>query len=309
MSLPAHKTTVSRPDTYGFALALAGVAFIGAGAVMSVASEVGPMGSAFWRFLLGAAICGFMTRLVNGPGAWDEILALFGRRDVWIAGLAFVMVVALWYSGMRLSSVATTSALHNLSPLVLTLSAWLIYARVPSARVIAGIAVALSGSVTLAAHSGSISGQALSGDLLALASAVFLAIYYSTVTSISRDVHPWTLMTVLSSICAVPFLGMTLMMEEQIAPWTVPGWAIVIGLALACQLFGQSCLAQASRKLGAFRVTAVTLSEPACSALMASAVLSAPLYPVHVLGIALIGAGLWVIMQPEVPSRARVQPA
>ena len=299
MSLRDDGITVREFSVPSVSIAVSGVFFIAAGAVLAMSSESGPVATGFWRFAGGAVLCGALTLALNGPGALGEMAGLLRRRETWIASLGFAGMAAFWYSGMRLSSVATTSALHNLSPLVLALTAWLVFRRRPSRRLATGIAAAVAGMVVLAMHSGSLSGQALAGDVLALISAGFLALYYVHLTAISREAHPWSVMATVSALTAVPLFVAALVMEGEIAPATTGGWLTVIGLALAAQVLGQSCLAVASRRLGAFGMTTITLAEPAFAAIMAAAMLGAAVHGAHVLGIALTAGGLWVILTGE----------
>ncbi len=309
MTSLARDTSVPSGSLTGLALALAGVLFIALGVILAISSPLGPFATAFWRMAIGSVLCVTMARALLGPQTIDQVKALLRDRDAWIAGLAFTVMVAFWYSGMRMSSAATTSALHNLSPLVLALSAWFIFKNRPPARQMLGIAVAVGGMVVLTGHSGSMSDRALIGDLLALASAGFLAVYYVRLTVLSRGAHPWIVMGVISMVSAPFLLVLSLATEPVQLPDTTRDWGVLLALALATQVLGQSCLAHASRRLGAFGMTAVTLTEPAFTAVLAALFLVSPIHGIHVVGIVVISAGLWVIMTPGRQRPPQTRPA
>lgn len=297
MLLLSTRTVLSKQNLTAVSLALLGVISIAAGVVLAISSELGPFATAFWRFAFGGAACGCLSFWVLGAGAIPQFIRLLGKPEMWLAGVAFALVIAFWYSGMRISSVATTSTFHNMTPLLLALSAWIFFGAQPSAQVLAGLAVALTGATVLAMQSGELDEQTFEGDLLALASAGFLAVYYYLLTRLSREAHPWVVMTIISLISAAVLLAITFAFEDALAPSTVSGWVIVAALGITTMVLGQALLAWASDRLGAFGIGSVTLLEPGFSALLATIFIAAPLHSQHLIGMCLTFAGLFVILE------------
>lgn len=312
MLLLASRTILSKENLSAFGLALLGVISISAGVVLAVSSEIGPCATAFWRFAFGGTACACLSFWVLGSDAIPQYLRLLRKPEMWLAGVSLALMVAFWYSGMRISSVATTSSFHNMTPLLLALSAWLFSGRRPPAQVLSGLAIALSGATVLAMQSGGLDDQTLEGDMLAFASAGFLAAYYCCLAKLTRNAHPWAVMTVVSIISASVLLAIAAAYEDKLAPSSVSGWTIIAALGLSTMVFGQSLLAWASRRLGAFGIGSVTLLEPGFSAILATIFIAAPLHAQHLIGMCLTFAGLFVILehrsrtvQPATPLRAK----
>lgn len=307
MILLAIRSLFSESSTGSIFLALLGVLSIALGVVLAISSETGPSATAFWRFVFGGAGCAALSCAVLGGGVWAELHKVLGRPEMWVAGISFALSMAFWYSGMRISSVATTSTFHNMSPLLLAVVAWFVFGMRPSRQVLAGLAVALIGAALLAFQSGGLEDQTLEGDLLALISAGFLAVFYTCLTRLSRDCHPWIIMTVVSFISAVILLAIAVASEDVLVPQSRFGWSIVIALGLVTQVLGQSLMGWASKRLGAFGICSITLTEPALSALMAAFLIAAPLHGPHLIGMALTATGLFVILEHR--HRVRSEPA
>ena len=288
------ENVIARSPTFAASLlAFFGVGCIAGGALIAASVDVPPVATGFWRMALAGPLC-LLIAMLGGKGApMAGIGPLLRGRHIWIAGVAFALTIGLWYSGQRLSSIASTSALHNLAPIMIVSLAWLMSGIVPRALTMAGIASALAGATLLALHSGGLSDRALQGDLLALASAAALAAYYSAIARLSRGVGIWLIMAAVSIIAAPPLLLLSLCVETRLMPGTASEWGALAVLAVFGQVLGQGLLAFAARSLGALGISVAALAEPAMAALLATILLGAPAYLPHMLGLALVLTGIW----------------
>jgi drug/metabolite transporter (DMT)-like permease len=131
-------------------VALFGVTCIAGGALIAASVALPPMATGFWRLALAGPICLLICLWAGGGTSRAGVLDLLLRRHVWIAGAAFALTLGLWYSGQRLSSITSTSALHNLAPILIVSLAWIATGVAPRALTVAGIASALAGATLLA---------------------------------------------------------------------------------------------------------------------------------------------------------------
>jgi len=294
---------IDRQTTLGASLlAFLGVGCIAGGALIAASVDVPPIATGFWRMALAGPMC-LLVALRCGNGVpWRAMGPLMRGPHIWIAGVTFALTISLWYSGQRLSSIASTSALHNLAPIMIVSLAWLISGIAPRAVVIAGIASALIGATLLTFHSGGLSDRALQGDLLALASAATLAAYYSAIAKLSRGAGIWLIMAMVSIIAAPPLLLLSLAVETRVMPGTPGEWGALAALAVLGQIMGQGLLAFAARRLGALGISVAALSEPAMAALFAALLLGAPAYVAHVFGTALVLIGVWFCRSGRQPA-------
>jgi len=286
----------------GMALAIAGVVGLAWGAVLAASSDVGPLATAFWRMALTLPVCALLLLWHRSGQRLGTLLRESAQKHVWIAAPAFAATLMLWYAGQRLSSVATTSAMVNLSPVLVMLFVWLRYDRRPTARLLSGLGLAIGGAVVLALHSHALSDRALSGDLLALTGAATLAVYYVCITRLCRQVSAWEAMFLISLV-ATPLLWVAALTEAgPVAPSDGSGWMSLIALALIGQVGGQAALAAASRTLGALGTSAAALGEPAVAAMLAVLFLAAPVHALQAVGIAAVALGIWMA-QARAPGR------
>lgn len=288
-----NERRISASCVTALTIAALGVLCIAMGAVLAAASETPPIATAFWRMVIAAPLCLSLAVVSHGRTTLRSMQMLLSERWAWIAGGAFALMLIFWYTGQRLSSVASTSALINLAPVLIVTIGWLLTGCKPRAMIFLGVTAAFSGAAFLALHSGSLSERALHGDALACAAAVPLALYYATITRLSRTADAWSIMAAVSVVAAPILLVCALCFGSDIAPVSAVGWGKVILLAIFSQVLGQACLAHASRKLGAIGISSVALAEPAVAALLAMALLGAPIAVLQVLGIALVIIGIW----------------
>ncbi len=286
---PAQRPTAA----LALLVALFGVACIAGGAVLAATSEVPAVATAFWRMALAAPICLALAFLAEGPALWRSLARLLARGGVWIAGAAFALTLIFWYAGQRLSSVASTSALHNLAPVLLVTVGWLFHGRKPRVTTALGVAAATAGAILVALHGGSITERTLQGDTLACFAAAALAVYYAQITRLGGVAGAWPIMAVVSLIAAPILLATTLVFEAQAIPATASGWVKLVALAVLAQAMGQACLARAARRLGPVGISAAALAEPGLAAALAIGLLAAPAHAAQLLGVALISAGIW----------------
>jgi drug/metabolite transporter (DMT)-like permease len=80
--------------------------------------------------------------------------------------------------------------------------------------------------------------RALQGDLLALASAATLAIYYTAITKMSRGVGIWMVMAVVSIIAAASLLALSFALETRHLPTGFGEWGALAMLAVLGQVLG-----------------------------------------------------------------------
>lgn len=275
-------------------LAVTGIAF---GAVLAATSEVGPLATAAWRMLLAAPICFVLCLSHSGIDNFRSMAALLQRPDTWLAGAAFALVLLLWYSGQRLSSVASTSALHNMTPMYVLGFMWLVHCLRPEKRTVWGVGLGIAGASLLAWHSDGTAEHGLIGDALAAGSAACLATYYLIVTRLAGQAPAMVIMTVVS-LTALPIaLPAALLLEIDVLPSGAGGWLTLLGVALCGQVIGQALLAYAARRLGAGGISVITLAEPALATLLSVMLMAVAFSSLQALAIGLTIFGVYLSQQ------------
>ena len=118
-------------------------------------SELGPTATAFHRVFLAApllwAVLLWSDRRAPAPPA--SARAWPRRREAWLliaAGVAFAGDLGIWHWSVQLTSVANSTLLANLTPIFVTLAAWLLFGELIDAWTLVGALVIFSGGLYVA---------------------------------------------------------------------------------------------------------------------------------------------------------------
>ena len=270
----------------------AGATAIASSALFVKVSETGPVATAFWRVFLALPLL-WVWALAGGWHAHAENYR--ARRGwMWAAGIFFVGDLAVWHWSILLTSVANATLLANLAPIFVTLAAWLIFRRAPTAIFLAGLSLALAGMALLIGGDFSLADRALVGNLLGVLTAMFYAGYQMVVTRLRADISTASIMAWSSAITALVLLPLALASGEQLLPGTAMGWLKLAGLALISQVAGQSLIAYAMAHLPATLSSVALLLQPVIAALLAAVLLGEALQPLQIAGGIMMLAGIGI---------------
>ena len=185
-----------------------------------------------------------------------------------LSGLCLALHFLTWFESLKWTSLAVSTVLVSTEAIFTALGfALFLKGRIPPLGR-AAILLAFAGSAVLALAGGA--GQAvLYGNLLALASAVFVSVY-TLIGSVQRAALSTTVYTFLTYLaCLAALLVMALASHTPLVGYG--GQEILIGLALAvlCTLMGHSLFSWCLKFLSPAYVSAVKLCEPVVSGLLA----------------------------------------
>jgi drug/metabolite transporter (DMT)-like permease len=280
---------------------LAGAVAIAASPLFVKVSEAGPIATGFWRVALALPVLWAWSAIESREHHAASFAA--NRRLMVAAGLLFAGDLAVWHWSIVLTTVATATLLANLAPIFVTLAVWLWYRRRPGAAFIVGMAVALAGMAALLGSDIQLSGKALAGDCLGVATAMFYAGYQLAVTRLRARASTSSIMAWSGLVTACALLPLALASGEQILPATAMGWVKLFGLALISQAAGQSLIAWAMAHLPATFSSVGLLLQPVIAALFAWMLLGETLGGVAIAGGVAVLVGIAIAHQAEVARR------
>jgi len=224
------------------------------------------------------------------------------RRDLGLlvlSGLCLGLHFATWIASLAYTSVACSVALVSTGPVFVGLGSWLFLRERLRRMTIWGIVLAAVGSLIIGWGDIGQAQNKLTGDLLALAGAVFVAGYLM----IGRKVRArHALITYIAPVYAVAMLILLMIVWIGRQPmlgysWRAYAWVLLLGLLP--QLLGHSTLNWAVRHLSATFVSIVTLAEPICSGVLAFLVLHEAITVSTGLGAAFVLAGIYIASYAE----------
>lgn len=219
------------------------------------------------------------------------------RLGILISGFLFCADMLANHWAVRLTSVANTSLLMNLTPVFVIVIAYLFLHERQSRLSVIGVVAATAGALVLVGDSYTLGREQLIGDGLAL----FSALLYAAFMVLTKALRSWVSVTRLlkwhTGLSVLFLIPLVATGDSQVFPLTVQGWVTVIGLAVISQLIGHGLMAYAVKHVSAGISSISTLIIPMLSTIMAWMFLGEPIEPHHVLGgsFVLVGIGLYAL--------------
>lgn len=281
-------------DKLALAALVAGAIGIAFAPIFVRLSEVGPVATAFWRVLLALPLTALWAGVQRGQGGALERTGL-----AWIAaaGLFFAADLGVWHWSIQLTSVANSTFLVNLAPVLVTLGAWLMFRERARPVFFAGLLLALAGAALLVGATVQAHARALAGDLLALLTAVFYAGYQLSIKRARGSHATARIMLVSGAFCSAVLLPVAVAMGEALLPASSAGWLVLIGLAVVCQFGGQNLITYAVAHLPANFSSVSLLLQPVAASLFAWIFFGEALSGLQWLGGAAVLAGIYLAKQ------------
>ncbi len=225
------------------------------------------------------------------------------RRLLLGSGLALAAHFATWVPAVTLTSVASATALGATSPVWNALIARLSGQHVPR-RVWLGIGVALLGVLVLTGVDLRVSGDALVGDLLALAGGMFAAVYVAVGGAARQTMSTTSYAFACYAICAVVLLVVCLVGGVRLGGYSADTWLKLVVLTVVAQLLGHTIFNRVVGSVGPVVVSLCILFEVPGAALIAAIWLGQvpPLAALPAAVLVLAGVALVVTGRPAKPS-------
>jgi drug/metabolite transporter (DMT)-like permease len=248
---------------------------------------------AFWRNALAVGV------LVPTAAATrrDELRGLdrSGLLLCGLAGVALAVHFGTWVPSAKLTTAAAATAMVSTQPIWAALIA--VARRVPVAgSTWVGIAVAVLGTALATGADVTVSGRAVVGDLLAIAGGIAGAVYTTLGAQARARTSTTTYTTICYSVCAVLLGAVCLAFRVPIHGFDLRTWLAIGAMTVGPQLLGHSLINYALHRASATTMTVLLLIEVPGAALLAWVWLGQAPRPASLPGIALLLAGVLVVV-------------
>ncbi|MET9292482.1 DMT family transporter [Streptomyces sp. NPDC003077] len=263
------------------AMVLFAVCCLALGGVFVRWSEAGPVATGAYRSLFAAplllGISLAMSRKSspkrngneNDAGADGVKTHRIGRRDQLLIALGGIFLAAdlcLWNISFLYTSLAEANLLANLVPFIIAPLCFLLFGdRVPW-RLVFPALLALAGLYVLVILGTGLDPDHLRGDLLALTTAVFYALFLVVAKGLRERYEATRIMAGLSLVCAVVCFAVAAVMGESVFPTSAKGWLVLVALAVTSQVLGQTLMAHAVKFLPLQLAAVFVLLQPVAAA-------------------------------------------
>jgi len=236
-----------------------GACVIGFSPILVRLTQTGPAAAGVWRLVFALPLLGTMTRRAAGRIARPSSLAL-------LAGVMFALDLGFWHYGIKYTSVANATVLPNLTPVVVTAFAWVVFKQRPRPLFLLALAVAIAGAMLMASQRGGAPGiNPPLGDALSATTALWYALYMLAVTA-ARERETASAVMFWSSAAGAPLLlAAALALGETIFPRAAWGWAACVALGVM-HVAGQGSIAWAMGRLPTPTASVVVLVQPVVAA-------------------------------------------
>jgi drug/metabolite transporter (DMT)-like permease len=272
---------------------LTGAAAIALAPIFVRLSDVGPAAKAFWRlfFALPFLWAGvWISSRRRGSGGFPRSGPEFGMMAA--AGLFFAADLSVWHLSLKYTTVANATLLPNFAPVFVALGAWIFLKERIRLRFLAGMAIAVAGTVLMVGTSFTIDMARFWGDALGLATAVFYSGYILTVKSLRSRFSTLVVMACGGTVTCAAVLAVALAAGEKLLPGSARGWAVLVALGIVSHVCGQGLITYALAHLKAGFSSVGLLLQPVLATLLAWAVFHETLNPLQAAGGALVLAGI-----------------
>ena len=186
-----------------------------------------------------------------------------------MAGLFLACHFATWITSLSYTTVASSVVLVNTIPIWVALINFLRGVQRPSRNMWFCVALSFIGAAIVGYGDLSFSGEALWGDFLAVAGAVFAAGYILFGKEVRGKLTLMPYVALCYGTAAALLWGAVLAMGLPIVGFTTATWGAFFGMALFSQVIGHSSYNWALRYFSAGFVAIMLLGEPIGGALLA----------------------------------------
>ncbi|MDE2968817.1 MAG: DMT family transporter [Chloroflexota bacterium] len=229
---------------------------------------------------------------------WGALSSLTRRQWglVLAASVCLAAHFAFWIASLEHTSVASSVVIVTSNPVMVAIGAALFLRERSSPRVVAGIAIAVTGGLVIALGDWDLGARRLFGDFLALLGAVAVAGYYIAGRSLRERLSILGYIAPVYGTAAVILVAAALATGSRLTGFGIEVYGWLVLLALLPQLVGHSSLNWSLGYLPATLVATAVMAEPIGASLLAWAVLDEAPPVATVAGGALVLAGVFTTL-------------
>lgn len=270
MSRVASPAAHARPLPPGLVLVAAVLAIAWAGPLIRFATAPA-LAVSMWRLIISVAFIALVLALRQG--SLDGVgPVLRGRGGVLalMAGLFLAAHFWSWIASLSLTTVASSVVLVNTQPIFVALLSVAFLGERPRFWQWMGIVVAVGGAVMVGWGDFGVGRDALLGDLLAVAGALFASCYYVIGRRLRRELDLWAYVGVVYGVAALALTAAVLAHPGvTMTGYPMGDWAIFLALAAGPMMIGHTGVNYALRYIPAYVANVAVLGEPIGATLIA----------------------------------------
>ena len=259
-------------------------------------ADAPPFAIAFYRCAFAAAIL-LPIALVRHR---DELRALSRRRWLLLlaSGVALAAHFATWIPSITLTTIAASAVLVQTTPIWVALFGRFLGER-PARGTLLGVGVALVGTLVISGGGFEGGTRAIAGDLLAVAGAIFAAVYVLLGRSLRQGISVTSYTGVVYSVSAIALAGVMLVAGTPFTGFEPKVWLLFALITAGPQFGGHTVFNYLLEHLRASVVAVALLAEPVGATILAFAILGETPGVLTLVGGAIVLAGVYLAIRAE----------
>lgn len=186
-----------------------------------------------------------------------------------LSGIFLALHFAAWITSLEYTTITSSTVLVTLQPLFVMLGGFWLFGETVGWQAFSGAILSIAGGVILGYGDFALGGDALWGDCLALAGALFVACYLLIGRNVRKQVD-WLpyVYTVYCSAAVMLWLG-AWMARQPLTGYSFATWGWLLALAIVPNVLGHSVFNWALKYVNAAVVSVSILGEPVGATILA----------------------------------------
>lgn len=244
----------------------------------------------------------YLTNLLMLPLVWKyrtELLHLTARqwRLLAASGIMLALHFLLWMSSLRLTTVASSTVILTLEPVIVMLGSYWLFRTKANKMMLAGMSIAMVGSIIIGSGDFKLSGDALLGDILSFLGAAAVAIHMMIGKQLRKDMSAFAYNFWVFFIAATALALYNLARGYSFTGYSAKEWGIFLLLAIVPTLFGHYLFNWLLKHMSAAAVSMSVLGEPVIASVLAWMLLKEALTAYQLAAGLLILFGVWLFIR------------
>ena len=266
------------------------VGWAASGVIAKGISELGALAVVFWRMWIYAAIVLLFLKMRGTPLRRESL------RVSWRGGIALGADIMLFFTALRLTTVANATVIGSCQPLIMLLIAGRIFGERPRRQDWGMAAVAIIGVGLVMFGSTGIPGWSPRGDLLSVATVVAWTAYFVFSKLSSRHIESSQYTGATALICALFATPFALASGQVFDMPSANAWMWLVVLSVGPGFTSHMLMNWALGLIPAWLGSTLTLGIPVTATIMAWVFLGEEVAAIQFLGMAVVLLALGVIV-------------
>jgi drug/metabolite transporter (DMT)-like permease len=288
-------------------LLILSVSMVSSASILILFSASHPFVIVFWRTLYGAVFMATIGIIRGDFKALKQLVTRENRHWLIAIGITLSLHFCTWFQSLFMTTVAASVVLVDSSPIFTAILSTLFLGEALRRRSWAGILIASIGAVVLAWGDFGGSGiVALTGDLLALSGAVFLALYFIGGRRVAKEMPITVYTSIIYLVAAITTLAICIPINLNVIVFEPTEVAIFLALAIFPTVLGHSVNNYLLTKVPAYVISSAVLGEPIGAALLAALIFTQIPGPTTIIGFVVILFGIALVLA-DIAARERAR--